>query len=102
MSLLSLNAQHTINLCITFIERRPRAFDVVPTLHKCNTEVLCLFCICDDLSIILYNSSDPCHTKFICLNLQPLEVVSRYSDPQPQVVENHAYLFDLRRNICKY
>ena len=33
------------------------------------------------------------------LNLQPLEVVSRYRDPQPQVFENDFYLFDLRANI---
>ena len=27
---------------------------------------------------------------------QALEVVSRYRDPQPQVVENYSYLFNLR------
>ena len=32
----------------------------------------------------------------------PLEVVSRYSDPQPQVVETDSYLFNLRSNIYKY
>ena len=37
--------------------------------------------------------------KFFYLNFQPLEVVSRYRDPQPQVVENYSYLFDLRSNI---
>ena len=34
--------------------------------------------------------------KFIYLNFQPLEVVSRYRDPQPQVVENYSYLLNLR------
>ena len=29
--------------------------------------------------------------KLIYLNFQPLEVVSRYRDPQPQVVENYSY-----------
>ena len=29
------------------------------------------------------------------LNFQPFEVVSRYRDPQPQVVENYLYLFNL-------
>ena len=29
----------------------------------------------------------PCPAKLIYLNFQPLEVVSRYRDPQPQVVE---------------
>ena len=27
--------------------------------------------------------------KFIYLNFQPVEIVSRYSDPQPQVRENY-------------
>ena len=36
------------------------------------------------------------------LNFQPLEVVSRYRDPQPQVFENYPYLFNLRLNIHKY
>ena len=31
------------------------------------------------------------------VNFQPLEVVSRY--PQPQVVENDSYFFNLRQNI---
>ena len=34
-------------------------------------------------------------------NVHPLEVVSRYRDPQLQVGENYSYLFDLRPNICK-
>ena len=29
------------------------------------------------------------------------EVVSRYSDPQLQVVENYSYVFNMRPNICK-
>ena len=36
------------------------------------------------------------------LNFQPLEVVSRYRDPQHQVVENYSYLFNLRPTVCKY
>ena len=35
------------------------------------------------------------------LNFQPLEVVSRYRDPQLQVDENYPYLFHLRTNISK-
>ena len=35
------------------------------------------------------------------LNFQPLEVVSRYRDPQPRVVENYSYVFNLRPNIYK-
>ena len=29
------------------------------------------------------------------LHFQPLEVVSRYRDPQPRVLENYSYLFNL-------
>ena len=36
------------------------------------------------------------------LNFHPLEVVSRYRDPQVQVGENYSYiLFNLRPNIWK-
>ena len=38
----------------------------------------------------------------IHLNFQPLEVVSRYRDPQHQLVENYSYLFNLRPNVYKY
>ena len=38
---------------------------------------------------------NPYPAKLINLNFQPLEVVSRYRDPQPQVVENYSYLFNL-------
>ena len=37
----------------------------------------------------------------IYFNFQPLEVVSRYRDPQLQVVENCSYLFNLRPKIYK-
>ena len=34
--------QQTQNICITFIQRRPNVFDVVPALYKCYANVLCL------------------------------------------------------------
>ena len=37
--------------------------------------------------------------ELIYLIFQPLEVVDRYRDPQPQVVKNYSYLFSLRPNI---
>ena len=37
----------------------------------------------------------------IYLNFHPLEVVSRYRDPQLQVGENYSYLFNLSTNICR-
>ena len=30
------------NICITFVQRRPKVFDVGPTLYNCYTNVLCL------------------------------------------------------------
>ena len=33
------------------------------------------------------------------LILHPLEVMSRYRDPQHQVAENYSYLFNLSTNI---
>ena len=44
---------------------------------------------------------NPYPAKLFYLNFQRLEVVSRYRDPQPQVVENYSYLFNLRANIKK-
>ena len=35
------------------------------------------------------------------VNFHPLEVVSRYRDPQLQVGENYSYKFNLRPNIRK-
>ena len=43
----------------------------------------------------------PYPAKLIYLNFQPLEVVSRYRDQQPHVVENYIYLLNLRTNIYK-
>ena len=44
---------------------------------------------------------NPYPAKLIHLNFQPFEVVSRYRDTQPQVVENYWYLFNLKPNIYK-
>ena len=40
--------------------------------------------------------------KLIYLNFEPLEVVSRYRDPQLQVVENYSYMFNLKPDINKF
>ena len=50
---------------------------------------------------ILVKRHYPYPAKLIYLNFQPLEVVSRYRDPRPQVVENYSYLLNLRTNIYK-
>ena len=42
---------------------------------------------------------DPWIAKLFNLNFHPLEVVSRYRDPQFQVAENYSYLFNLRPEI---
>ena len=45
---------------------------------------------------------DPFPAEASQVIFHPLEVVSRYRDPQPQVGENHLHLFNLRPiNICK-
>ena len=41
----------------------------------------------------IYITSFPYPAGLIHLNFQPLEIVSRYRDPQPQVAENYSYLF---------
>ena len=47
------------------------------------------------------SSIKPYPAKLILKKIQPLEIVSRYRDPQPQVVENYSYLLNLRPNIYK-
>ena len=41
------------------------------------------------------NNVNPYPNGLIFLNFQPLEVVSRYRNPQPQVSENYSYLLTL-------
>ena len=43
--------------------------------------------------------SNPHAAKSTYLNFHPLEVVSRYRDPQLQVAQNYFYLFNLSTNI---
>ena len=43
----------------------------------------------------------PFPAELIYLNFHPLEVVSRYRDPQLQVGENYSHLFNMDTNICK-
>ena len=51
--------------------------------------------------LIALLSLNPCPAKLNSLNFQPLEIVSRCRDPQPQVVEIYPYLSNLRQNIHK-
>ena len=44
---------------------------------------------------------NPSPAKFIYLTFQPLEVVDRSSETQPQVVENYSSVFNLETNIYK-
>ena len=43
---------------------------------------------------------NPYPAKLIYLNFHPLEVVSRYRDPQLRVGEKYSYLFNSSTNIC--
>ena len=45
---------------------------------------------------------NPYPAKLTYLHFQPLEVVSRYRDPQPQVVENDSYFFNFRSHIYNF
>ena len=40
-------------------------------------------------------------SRFSDIIFHPIEVVSRYRDPQLQVGENYSYLFNLRQKHCK-
>ena len=51
---------------------------------------------------VFFNQFNPYPAELIYLHFHPLEVVSRYRDPQPQVVENYSYLPNLGPNIYKY
>ena len=69
-------------------------------LNICPGSVLCRFIILT-LTLRVMNyllchfcSFNPSPTKLINLNFQALEVVSRYRDPQPQVLENYSYLLN--------
>ena len=42
-----------------------------------------------------YGNINPYPAKLIYLNFHPLEVVSRYHDPQLQVGKNYSYLHNL-------
>ena len=44
---------------------------------------------------------NPYPAKWIYLYFQPLEVVSRYRDPQLQVAENYFYFLNCSKNMCK-
>ena len=41
-----------------------------------------------------WSNINPYPAKLFHLNFRPTEVVSRYRDPQPQVVKNYSYLFN--------
>ena len=45
---------------------------------------------------------NPHLAKLIYLNFHPLEIVSRYRDPQLQVSENYSWLFNLSNAICNF
>ena len=44
---------------------------------------------------------NPCPAKLFFFNFQPHDIVSRYRDPQPQVVENYSNLLHSRPGIYK-
>ena len=51
--------------------------------------------VCKVSLSMVFSILNPCSAKLIYLIFQPLEVVSRYRDPQPQVNENYSSTFCL-------
>ena len=57
--------------------------------------------IWSDIVVLSYLRVNPYPAKVISLNFQPLEVVFRYRDPQPQVAENYSWL-KIKRIVNDY
>ena len=51
------------------------------------------------LAFLIDDNQSPWSTKLNNLNFYPLEVVTRYREPQLQVGENYANLYNLNQNI---
>ena len=45
VTIILILTQQTQNICITFVQRRPKVFDVEPTLYKCYAKIVCLLSI---------------------------------------------------------
>ena len=45
---------------------------------------------------------NPLNTELFNLNFQPLEVASRYRDPQPEVTKNYSNCLNISQNIHDY
>ena len=86
--------------------------DVEPTLYKCHTNVF----VCWDITTYVQQrvsfryicfwvfslySINPLTAKLFNLNFHPLEVVSRWRDPQLQVSENYSDLTKWRSTLFK-
>ena len=63
-----------------------------------NFRIIKIIVLSSQLVMLSFNAYP---AKLIYLNSHPLEVVSRYRDTQPQVVDNYSYLFNLRPKINK-
>ena len=50
---------------------------------------------------ICFGGVNHCSAKLIYLSVYPLDVVSRYRDPQLRVRENYSYLLNSRSLLCK-
>ena len=57
--------------------------------------------VCRGVNVVICNTINPYPSKKMYLKFQPLEVVSRYRDPQFQVVEKYSYLSNLGQDINK-
>ena len=75
------------------------------SLRTTNFKYLCLkthFILNDSDLIWKWKGFNPFTAKLFNLNFHPLEVVSRWRDPQPQVSENYSALTKWRSTVFKY
>ena len=83
--------QQTQNICITFAQRRPRRWSsIVQMLYNvlCFTTVVVLIRYISQLNYSYLTWNVWPQIKHSMSNFQPLEVMDRGSETQPQVVEN--------------
>ena len=102
--LFPLNLRHYENCCRNLISRW-RKMSRFYNIHKYRSIIFQFkdVLICSCISIPESPSSfNPLTAKLFNLNFHPLEIVSRWRDPQLQVSENYSDLTKWRSTVFKY
>ena len=68
-------------------EQQPASSQVYQEVHGLNDEGDAM-----SMNPVWIKAGNPCPAKLMYFNFHPLEVVSRYRDPQLQVAENYLYI----------